>query len=259
MSTPTGRPPEELRELLGAYALDAVDDVERRALERFVATDPEAAAELASFRATAAELGAAAPADVPAGVRAAVLAEVARTPQEDARTGAGTGGSGVVPGSRRARGLAGRPTLSRRVLSLAVAAAAVVAVGVPTVVAFQERTRAVQAEEEGRLLRDVLAEPGAELLRADVEGGGEAVAVLGEDRAVLVAEGLPVLDEDRVYQLWAMRDGTPVPAGLLDVEGGTVQALAQEYRPGDGLAVSVEPAGGSEQPTTTPIVVLVPS
>ncbi|MBX9244759.1 hypothetical protein ICW40_08035, partial [Actinotalea ferrariae] len=49
----------EVRDLLGAYALDAVDDLERRAVERLVARDPEAAAELAELRATAAELGAA--------------------------------------------------------------------------------------------------------------------------------------------------------------------------------------------------------
>ncbi|WP_223148447.1 anti-sigma factor, partial [Actinotalea sp. JY-7885] len=166
-----------------------------------------------------------------------------------------------TPGVRSAPGTvssraAGRPT--PRWL-LAAAAAAVVALAVPSSIAWQQHERAVVAEQRSAELTELLAAPGTEVLRGDVEGGGTAVAVLAADAAVLVTEGLPTLDGGRTYQLWAMRDGVPVPAGLFEPASGSAQVTAADYRPGDGLAVSVEPAGGSAQPTTTPVVVLLPS
>ncbi|GGC04158.1 anti-sigma factor domain-containing protein [Cellulomonas carbonis] len=240
---------DEARELLGAYALDAVDDDERRAVEELVAADPEAAAELAGLRATAAALGTATPSAPPDRVRDAVLASLATTPQE---------GRVVDLAQQRER----REQRVRRPLPLAWAAAAAVAVvlaaGVPGTLAWQQHERAVAAEERADLLADVLADPGATLLRDAVAGGGEAVAVLTDERALLVAQDLPGLDDDRVYQVWAMRDGVPVAAGLLDLRDGGAARVLDDYRPGDGVALSVEPAGGSQQPTTTPVVVLLP-
>lgn len=238
--------PDAPRELLAAYALDAVDDLERRAVERLVAEDPSAAAELAGLRAAAVELGAANGSPPPAALRAALLDEIARTPQ-------------VGPAATRAPRRAGRSTARRPVLlRLAVAAAVAGAVALPATVAWQQHDRAVEAEAQAQELTELLADPAAQVLRAEVTGGGTALAVLGADSAVLVADGLAEVPGDRTYQLWAMRDGVPVPAGLLDVEDGHVQASAAGYRPGDGLAVSVEPSGGSAQPTTEPVVVLLP-
>lgn len=295
----------DVRDLLAPYALDAVDDLERRAVERLVARDPEAAAELAELRATVAALGAASAAPAPAGARADVLAAVALTAQDrpaptlstddaadrgpgttaDPAADAARGGTPRVPADGTtgvvddgtADGVAAvpsdgtsdgvvRPLADRRRGSrpsqrwlLAAAAAAVVALAVPSSLAWQERERAVVAEQRAAELADLLAAPGTEVVRADVEGGGTAVAVLGTDGAVLVADGLPELDDDRTYQLWAMRDGVPVPAGLFEPASGSAQVQAEDYRPGDGLAVSVEPDGGSDQPTTTPVVVLLPT
>lgn len=264
MSAPSGREPEDLRDLLAAYALDAVDDVERRAVERLLADDEDAAREVASLRATAAELGAVGALDPPPGLRADVLDALDRTPQEgrapSARGVGATGAPRPVRADGRPRPVDRAPRHRRGLgrLSLAVAAAAAALVAVPSVVAWQEHERAVEAEARGAALTEALTEPGATLVREDVAGGGVAVAVLTDERALLLAHGLPALDEDRVYQLWAMRDGVPVDAGLVEVQDGTVQAVADEYRQGDGLALSVEPAGGSEQPTTTPVVVLLP-
>ncbi|MCL3861352.1 anti-sigma factor domain-containing protein [Actinotalea sp. K2] len=251
---------DEVRDLLGAYALDAVDDIERRAVERLVVQDEAAARELATLQAVAAELGAATSAEPPASLRATVLAEVARTPQTGRDLPAG-----AVPVPVPDEGPAVRDDLRerrerrRRLTRFGIAAAVVAALAVPGAVAIQQHERAVQAEIRAEQLSDLLTDPASVVLRGEATGGGEAVAVLGAEGAVLLAEGLPALDGDLVYQLWAMRDGVPVPAGLLDVRDGTVQALAEEgYLPGDGLAVSVEPAGGSPQPTTDPVLVLIP-
>src|SRR3712207_5735916 len=69
-----------VRALLGAYVLDAVDDVERRAVERLIRHDADAAREVDELRGTAAALGVAAASTPPQGLRADVLAEIARTP-----------------------------------------------------------------------------------------------------------------------------------------------------------------------------------
>ncbi|MCU1432543.1 MAG: hypothetical protein JWP95_1648 [Actinotalea sp.] len=264
MSTVEGRRPEDLDELLAAYALDAVDDVERRTVERHVAQDPDAARELRSLRETAAKLGASEASAPPAALRAALLSQIATTPQEGRPTPQGARADLddrtaplAAPGRRTARRM--NEGFGRRALQLAVAAALVGAIGVPTVTALQERGRAIEAEQRADLLSDVLADPSAEVLRAEVSGGGAAVAVLTDDRALLVADGLEELDDDHVYQLWAMRDGEALPSTLLPpAEDGTVQALAEGYRAGDGLALTIEPAGGSEVATTAPILVLLP-
>ncbi|MBC7292343.1 MAG: anti-sigma factor [Actinotalea sp.] len=278
---------DEIRSLLAAYALDAVDADERRAVEDLLARDPEAARELDELRAVTAAMAMAEALPGPPDVRRAVLDEVARTQQVSAADtptvsagapGAGTQGAGahaapVVAGrTRPADDTSDRPdrrdaevvplTARRRsprgAWLVAAAAAAVVAVAVPGVVAWQQHERAVQAEARTELLTDLLAEPGATVLSGALTGGGDAVAVLTELRGAVVVEGLPQLDRDLVYQVWAMRDGTPVAAGLLGTGGADAAALLQDYRPGDGVALSVEPAGGSEQPTTTPLVVLLP-
>ncbi|NCT92772.1 anti-sigma factor, partial [Cellulomonas sp. APG4] len=130
--------------------------------------------------------------------------------------------------------------------------------GEPSVVAWQQHERAVRAEavaEEAEVVARLLTDPATTVVRDDVTGGGSAVALLGSAQAALLVEDLPEPAAGTVYQLWAMRDGTPVPAGLLD-DGQRL--VAEDYRPGDGLALSLEPDGGSAQPTTEPVVVLLP-
>lgn len=252
---------DDLRSLLAPYALDAVDDDERRAVEGLVARDAEAAAELAELRAVVAAIASADQVVPAAGQRDAVLGQVADTaqltpssaPLDHADHTDGdprTAGAAVLPMRRRRPGVVG--------WGVAAAAAAVVAVAVPGVVAWQQYDRAVQAEARADLLTDLLAQPGATVLSGPLAGGGDAVAVLTDTRGAVVVDGLPALDGDRVYQVWAMRDGVPVPAGFLDAGGASGAELLEDYRAGDGVALSVEPAGGSEQPTTTPLVVLVP-
>ncbi|MET0432930.1 MAG: anti-sigma factor, partial [Cellulomonas sp.] len=71
--------------------------------------------------------------------------------------------------------------------------------------------------------------------------------------------GVDAPGADQVYQLWVMRDGAPVSAGTTGVTDGTLQIRTDAYRTGDALALTVEPEGGSEQPTSEPVVVLAPA
>jgi anti-sigma-K factor RskA len=293
---PGDRRPDDAatRELLGVWALDALDDADRAAVEDLIARDPDAAREARSLRETAAVLGAAVAVPAPEEVRAAVLEQVTRTsqeggghaddPQEDpprphvaaAHTigAAGTGPSAgprssrpadgrasTAPAGRPAAGPAGRPARRRRGTWRSVAAtlAVLVAVAVPSTLAWRESQRAADAQARADRITELLAEHGARVAAAEVTTGGTAVAVVTADAALVTATGITEPGADRVYQLWVMRDGVPVPDATAMVSDGALEIATDAFRTGDALALTVEPAGGSDAPTTEPVVVLAPA
>lgn len=78
-------------------------------------------------------------------------------------------------------------------------------------------------------------------------------------RATFVADNLPPLSADQVYQLWIIRGDQPVSAGIFEVdENGrvTLPVDAPLVASFDAVGVSIEPAGGSEQPTPDQIILL---
>lgn len=250
------RKDDDVRDLLAAWALDAVDDVERARVERAVAEDPALADEARALRETAARLAQGSATPAPAHVRDAVLGALTRVPQTGPATGAGTVGepprADEPARPRPARGAPRAPS----VRWLAVAAALVVGAAVPAGVAYQQHERARQAEQRVEVISGALNEPGAQLVRSGVTGGGQAVAVVAADgRGVVTTSDLPRL-RDHDYQLWVVDAAGATSAGVLGASGGTLTAEVDDVPPGGSLAITVEPSGGSQQPTTTPIVVL---
>lgn len=263
----------DVRDLLPAYALDAVDDVERRAVERLLATDPDARRELDEYRDVVAAF--AVESAPPPGLRDAVLARVAATAGTGAAPGTVTGARSVA-GSDEAPGTgtdtsagegtgdgvvvdlaAARRARRRRWTGLAAAVAAVVAVAVPTTVAVRATQEQSRLEAQADAIERMLADPDATILHGDVEGGGRASVLAAGDDMFFRASDLPDAGDDHDYQLWVVEpDGAVVSAGVLDVQDGSTSRLVQG-EPGVGMAVTVEPAGGSEQPTADPVVALV--
>jgi anti-sigma-K factor RskA len=99
----------------------------------------------------------------------------------------------------------------------------------------------------------------AALLRADairLEGGGAAAAVVQETGgALFVARDLPGAPGDDVYQLWFLGGERPVSAGTFEASEGRVELRTGMSLEGvTGAAVTIEPAGGSEQPTTDAVL-----
>lgn len=101
--------------------------------------------------------------------------------------------------------------------------------------------------------------PGTEVVPFDTpEGQQLAVAIDPETRTGWVfGTNLPDPQGDRVYELWfSAGDSEGVePAGTFVPEDGVILAPVVVGETVDLLAVSVEPAGGSPQPTTDPILV----
>jgi anti-sigma-K factor RskA len=92
--------------------------------------------------------------------------------------------------------------------------------------------------------------PGAVTETVEMEGRdlGQLVR-LPDGRAYLYLSS--AADAGRVYQLWQIVGGKPASLGVFDGQGIEIKGLEA----GATIAVSVEPTGGSEQPTTKPILV----
>jgi anti-sigma-K factor RskA len=72
----------------------------------------------------------------------------------------------------------------------------------------------------------------------------------GTGRAILFAFGLPILQPDELYELWAIRDGSPQPAGTFRPgPQGRARLEITDLKGVDALAVTVEPTPGTESPT----------
>jgi anti-sigma-K factor RskA len=73
---------------------------------------------------------------------------------------------------------------------------------------------------------------------------------------VLMAEDLPPAPEGKTYEAWLMRGGNPKPAGLFGPHGEETATLPIEgsLQGADKVAVTVEPSGGSSEPTSDPLL-----
>ncbi|WP_285036899.1 anti-sigma factor [Plantibacter sp. ME-Dv--P-095] len=76
-------------------------------------------------------------------------------------------------------------------------------------------------------------------------------------KSALLVDGLGSLPADKVYELWYIGEQGPVSAGTFSAANGTTwRVLDGAMSAGDKVGVTVEPQGGSEQPTTDPIMVI---
>lgn len=255
MSDATSSAPREPRDpawdLLPAYALDAVDDLERRAVERLLATDDGARRAVARYR----EVASALVPDVapPDSLRAEVLGRVegfGAEPPSGAPVAA-TPADGTVPQADR------RERRSRRRWGVAgIAAAAVVAIAVPTGIAVHQSQQRSELEDQAQVVAGMLADPRAQLVTGTMSTGGDVSVLVSGDQVLFTGSGLPAAGSGKDYQLWRSTDGkTMVSVGLVHADDGAAAVLFDA--PGDSVfAVTVEPAGGSKQPTSDPVVAL---
>jgi anti-sigma-K factor RskA len=126
------------------------------------------------------------------------------------------------------------------------------------VVSAQHKLNAAQARDQA--IAAVLAAPDARITSAATSDGGTATVVVSraEQKMIFTSAGLPSLPASKVYELWLLGTGQTRRAGLLaaPAAGKTAPVLASGLEAGDKVGVTVEPAGGTSAPTTTPIVVM---
>ena len=237
----------DLHSLSGAYALDALEGgAEHDRFTRHMSRCQTCASEVRGFREVATALAFAATAETPSELRAQVLAAAARTRQ--------------LPPEVRTHA---RPRRTRSWVPWLSGVVATASIVVAVLFGFaqshtQQELNQIQAENKAISL--LLSSPQVTLLSHSTTQGGVATVVLAAARhqLVVVTNGLPALPAGKVYQLWLIGKTKTVSAGLLPpaTSGRTPAVLASGVVKGDTLGLTVEPAPGSTQPTTTPILAL---
>ncbi|MBK3562134.1 anti-sigma factor [Streptomyces sp. MBT56] len=241
----------ELHTLTGAYALHALPESEQRAFERHLEDCEACSQEVRELSATAARLGLAVAEPSPRELRERVLREITTVRQEAPAHGRRERTSG--------RGRTGR--WSGYALAACIAAAA--AFGGVAVwqnqVAQDARQEANQAERQNEQLAQVLSAPDAKTSSGELTGGarGTVVVSLSQNRAVFLASGMAPPPSGKVYQLWYNDEGTMRSAGLMDPKTGDDAVLLDgPVDQASGMGITVEPAGGSAEPTSDPVALM---
>jgi anti-sigma factor RsiW len=236
---------QELDDLLGAFALDAVDGDEREQVEQYLRRSPRARAAVAEYRQTAAFL-AHTGTEAPPGLWERIEEGLAESPPQL------TTPEKVVPLARRRSGLSALP--ARRIAAAVAAAAALVLIGVLAVQNVQQDNRisdlAREADRNGVLTAAEAAsrDPNATKVRLSSPDGGLAARVvyLPDGKGYLMQSNLRRLPTELTYQLWARvgerQSPRAISAGVL---GPDPEVTAFRVRgPVLGFAITEELAPG---------------
>ena len=253
---------DDLHALSGSYVLDALSEPERDSFERHLQHCSPCGDEVRGLRETAARLGLAKTLDPPPQMRPRVLAAACRTRQLPP-VGEPTGlerrparATWLFGG--RPRGAQRREQRRARVPRLAAAFAAaslvvIVALGVTQAVT---RHQPGAARTASTAISRVVAAPDARTETMRITAGGTVTVVVspGQQAAVVSATGMRLLPSAQTYQLWVIGPDGARSAGLLSGTGRACPVLASGVEPGDRIGITVEPAGGTSSPTTTPVI-----
>ena len=236
---------KSFEDLKDAYALGALPDDERATVEAYLALHPERQAEIDDMVGVAGLLALAPPEQEPPADLRRKLMQVVES-------------ESVQPE------VAERPTHSwfgwlGGFRNVALGAAAVLVVGLLSWnVLLQGDVQELRGQvEEARSANEAQQTREIALGGTWAEQGARAeVTALKDDRAILVVEDMPSMPDDRTGQVWVIRDEKPEPSGLLEPSGNmAATAITTNLRGADAIAVTVEPAGGSDKPTTAPVLV----
>lgn len=275
MSDPLGH--DVVREMLALDALDALTPEERAALDRHLTTCAECTRDLATLREAAAAIGTSLPPrPMPTEREAAMRARLLARAIDDR--------AGVTPIRRKSAPQAGastRPAPAPPTVTRWLAAAAfIIAIGAiaydislrATIqrlsvarAELRDSTSALQRRlADQQAILDGLTAPGVRVMDAGATNARQPYGRMFWDqptnRWTFVAHNLPAAAPGHTYQLWLVtRDQRKVSAGTFapTASGSAIVRATYALAPDSlaAIAVTNEPAGGSAQPTTTPILV----
>lgn len=206
---------DEIHDLTALYIVDALDDVERRRYQRHLADCAECRAELEELDSGFGEYVAASAEPVPEAVKDAVMARLDQ-----------------------------RPNPRRRFAGLAV--------GLTTAAAAVSVVVAVALGGEPDLVDQIYSADDVMVFEVDSSPFTNTQVVYSREvgRALFVSDDLPDPGPERTYQLWLIDDDGPRSAGTFEPEAGrAVVVLEGTAESGLTVGLTIEPAGGSSQPT----------
>ena len=223
---------DEIDELLAPYSLTALSSEETATVRQHLATCRRHDTALAEYQAVASRLPLAVPEqEAPPELRTRILATF------DAEKRAQ-----VSPQPLKTVAASPRWWVASNRLVFAYAAAAALLLVAVGLTAWNIALQVGEGGSQTRVVRELSGEV----------GNGQFIYL--EDEAVAIFEmDLEEPPSDRVYQAWGIYEAGPVSLGLLPNEG--VAAFSADLKDASAVAISIEPEGGSAQPTTDPLLV----
>lgn len=248
---------KHIEELLPFYAMNALSEEEHELVEKYLAEHPEARRQVDELNEAAASLAmGVAPVEPSGRTRDKLMARV--TADAQARTTSAT-----LPAQTSRR--ASRFENFFRVFSLGAALAAIIwaivlnlqVARLQTEVATLNQQVADQSESLQQLVQNLPSSSNVVTVslkgtNVQPQAQGQLIADPANQSAVLVVTDLPPLEPGKTYQVWLIADA-PVSAGLLTVDangqGVLIITSTESIGSFQSLGISVEPEGGSQQPT----------
>ncbi|MBC7590569.1 MAG: anti-sigma factor [Salinibacterium sp.] len=247
----------DVESMTGAYALHALNEDETRVFEAHLAESEETRNETTELIDTAVLLGMAIdPVAPPASLKQGIMAQLASTPQLPREVPAAqperpSSFTGKAAAKAQAR------WFSKPLTALASVAAAIILIVGGGVVANTVNHNTFQQAQADQLAAIGSA---SDTQRVDtvIDGGGSATLVWSSElgTSAFIARGLQPLPSGKTYELWYIGSDGPRAAGTfsIDTDGAAWRVLEGAMQGGDVIGVTVEPSGGSESPTTAPVV-----
>jgi hypothetical protein len=238
-------PEDQTRELLGAYVLDAVDDVERRRVENLLASDPSARDEVEQLRLVADKLGNAAGSAPPVQLWESIQLAIDAEPVAQQTSGSTEPTS--IFSSKRYRSV-NKPFLAAAAVLAVFVIGGAIFVGVGKDADAPSTIAAMTA-----MANDAASKPGSRtgFLSDPDQTMKVQVVADAQGHGYLMTDPLPALPENETYQLWAANNGTMISLGML---GSNPEMSLVPIDPSvTELALTREPINGSVAPTSDPM------
>jgi predicted anti-sigma-YlaC factor YlaD len=232
---------DDIHALVGAYALDAVDDLERVAFDRHLRDCGACRAEVAELQEAAARLADSTWSVPPPSLRQNVLAEIATTRQ-------------VAPLAPA------RPRRSATLrLRLTAAAAAVVAAATAGTAVFvvqdsrvrHERAIAEAARSGNSRVQAILASADLVVRQEPLTTGGTVTVASSrlQNAGVILLAASSLPPSGRVFELWTVQGTNAKGVGTLDPGQGNIVQVVEGLPGSSAVGVTIEHTGGSLTPT----------
>lgn len=226
---------ERFEDLKEAYALGALSEAERREVEGYLTLHPELNREVADLVSISNMLALAPPEYEPS-------PELRRNLLQTVNSEASSGRAEQPSMLAKLRGYLNLRTLVPAALALVTVAL------LGWNVLLQSEVQELQGELQKRQTFAMQGSGPASNTEAEV-------VQLEDGRAIVIANGMPVPPEGKTMQIWVIQEGTPQPAGTFNPREETVATTINDsLSAGDTVAITVEPAGGSDQPTGQPVL-----
>lgn len=237
---------DELKVLVSAHALDALDPADAAAVDAHLAGCESCRAAFDEALETAAALTLSVPpAQPPADLRERILA-AARATQRDAAVAAPVAAAASAPAAKRQRRRFSEIFTPSRNFAAAFAIAAAL-LGV-LYVSERDKASTLQAERDNSaLVGQALAAPGAQVVPlSGPNGEGGGALVLAADRKPLVVSDLLPAPPGKVWEVWTIpAGGAPVSAGLMHGGSDNVLVVPNPVDKGTTVAITAEPDDGA--------------